>query len=530
MKRVIIYLVFAIIPLFATAFTGEVDIDGVKYNLSTKMETAEAVGLSNPDYAGELVIPGTVVYEGRACRVNIVRGFAACKNITSVKLGEGISTIRKDAFKNCSNLAVITLPSTITSVGAAAFDGTAWLEAQPDGVVYLESIAYTYKGEMSEGAAVELREGTTLVADRCFYDQLKLKKVVFPSTLKRISHEAFFNCSSLESLSLHNVELGKLVFAYCSSLKDLSLINVVTNVKEEDTQGDRISGCFYGCLNIEHVFIDEKVVGTWMEGCPSLRSVELGPQVEEIGWLAFAYCNGLTDFVVPPHVKVIGSHAFQGCDNLASLTISEGVERLDDGAFNSCVSLTKVTIPSSVVSIGSNTFYRCESLASVILPEGLSSIGENAFSEIRALKSFVLPEGLETISPNMFSGCLNLQTVTIPSSVVSIGEYAFNNCPELLDVYCHAAVPPAVDAAKTFKNAGIEYVTLHVPQASLESYRTAPTWQDFKNIVAIEGTGTNPTTINQTETFPERPVVIQRLGNRVAIVRIGNRIIKMMMK
>jgi len=70
--------------------------------------------------------------------------------------------------------------------------------------------------------------------------------------------------------------------------------------------------------------------------------------------------------------------------------------------------------------------------------------------------------------------------------VTSIGRLAFEGCKDLTDVYCYAekVLPTHSDA---FEGAYIEYATLHVPAASVNAYRTADPWKNFKSIVAIEG-------------------------------------------
>jgi hypothetical protein len=62
---------------------------------------------------------------------------------------------------------------------------------------------------------------------------------------------------------------------------------------------------------------------------------------------------------------------------------------------------------------------------------------------------------------------------------------AFSDYAELADVYCYAEQVPTV-SRNTFKDSYINYVTLHVPAASIDTYEAAETWKDFGNIVALE--------------------------------------------
>ena len=84
--------------------------------------------------------------------------------------------------------------------------------------------------------------------------------------------------------------------------------------------------------------------------------------------------------------------------------------------------------------------------------------------------------------------CSGLTSVTIGNSVKSIGEEAFSNCSKLRDVYCYAEkVPSAYDYyyGSAFNNSSIANATLHVPAASIDSYKATKPWSSFGKIVAL---------------------------------------------
>jgi hypothetical protein len=77
-----------------------------------------------------------------------------------------------------------------------------------------------------------------------------------------------------------------------------------------------------------------------------------------------------------------------------------------------------------------------------------------------------------------------LTSVTIGNSVTSIGAGAFAYCPELLDVYCYAERVPST-YSKAFDGSYPEYITLHVPDASIDSYKATAPWSSFGKIVGL---------------------------------------------
>ena len=134
-----------------------------------------------------------------------------------------------------------------------------------------------------------------------------------------------------------------------------------------------------------------------------------------------------------------------------------------------------LVIPNSVTSIGYRTFYGCSGLTSVTIPNSVTSIENVAFSS-----------------------CSGLTSVTIGNSVTSIGGWAFSDCTELLDVYCYAENVPSTES-EAFEGSYPEYVTLHVPDASINSYRTTEPWSAFGTITSISGTVTPLPNITLTD-------------------------------
>ena len=115
----------------------------------------------------------------------------------------------------------------------------------------------------------------------------------------------------------------------------------------------------------------------------------------------------------------------------------------------------------SVTSIGHSAFYMCSGLTSVIVPKSVTSIGDYAFYFCSALTS-----------------------VTIGNSVESIGERAFGFWSKVEDVYCYAENVPTTKNS-VFYGSSPENATLHVPNASIDSYKVTAPWSGFGNIVGL---------------------------------------------
>lgn len=88
--------------------------------------------------------------------------------MTSVTIGNGVTSISSYAFSGCEGLTNITIPDSVTSIGSGALYNTAWYNKQPDGLVYAGKVAYTYKGEMPENTEIVLKDGTLSIAEIVF--------------------------------------------------------------------------------------------------------------------------------------------------------------------------------------------------------------------------------------------------------------------------------------------------------------------------------------------------------------------------
>ena len=170
---------------------------------------------------------------------------------------------------------------------------------------------------------------------------------------------------------------------------------------------------------------------------------------------------------------------------MKSVTIPDNVINIGRESFFYCSGLTDITIPNGITKIESGVFQGCSGLTSVGIPDNLTEIGEVAFEMCTNLTSVIIPNSTTKLGNGAFANCSSLTTISIGSGIKEIWNQTFENCKELIDVYCLATnVPYTVPNA--FDGSYIEYVTLHVPEASISSYGAVGPWKNFKSIVKID--------------------------------------------
>ena len=273
-------------------------------------------------------------------------------------------------------------------------------------------------------------------------------------SVTRIAEGAFCDCWELTSITIPNsvTSIGNSAFSWCSSLQKVIVKDIAAwcGISFSDPGSNPL--CY-----AHHFYSDENT---------EITELIIPNSVTSIGNMAFSGCSALTSITIPNSVTSIGNYAFDNCSGLTSITIPNSVTSIGGGAFRSCSGLTSITIPNSVTSIGESAFYGCSGLTSITIPNSVTSIGYQAFYQ-----------------------CSDLTSITIGGGVKTISSRAFANCPELTDVTCYAENEPTTQS-DAFANSYIEYATLHVPNSSIELYKAAEPWKNFKAIVGIKGDGT----------------------------------------
>ncbi len=307
----IYYSAFTKCPTLQAIYVDEenpnyTSVDGVLY--SKDMTTL----LACPDAReGVFVIPDSVTTLNQDCFQDCLNltgvtfnpqitaipdfAFSGCKSLNGVVIPEKVATIGRNAFYGCSSLTEIHFHPNIKSFGDNCFLNSALYNDKSNwenGILYADSYLLTCKTQgLPEN--VVIKEGTTVVAYRAFYNNNVIKTVTLPESCIRLGEYAFFNCSTLEQIVLND-----------------------------------------GLQRIESYALSK---------CPNLSSVEIPDSVGFIGNIGtFADDTSLETVVLGSGVTDIPANCFKNCTSLRSITLTASVKKISRNAFAGCGSLSEV--------------------------------------------------------------------------------------------------------------------------------------------------------------------------------------------
>lgn len=285
--------------------------------------------------AGEPVtvtITDTATNETATCTINVVDCVGdttgielnpALSSVTGLTLdlpsdgkinGSVASTsIRANAFTNCTSITSLTLPSTVNTIST------------PSGVGGVPgSGTVTTPGAFGNSSITTFTAPGLRTIGQGAFGQSQISSIDL-SQVTSVGNYAFYGCPNLASIDLSGLttSLGQCAFADCTSLSSV----------------------------------------TWWTS----------NAVTSIPRYAFYNNTGLTSLNVPSSVQTIGDYAFENCTNLTDIDVSSATS-VGAYVFNGCSALDSITVKGDA-SIGRDAFNRCADGLTLVLTGPEAKIG-----------------------------------------------------------------------------------------------------------------------------------------------------------
>ena len=131
MKRTVFFFLLIAIN-FASVYGHDITVvssngKAIYYNkLTNEVEVTyrgSSWGEYTNEYTGVIVIPASVTYMNKAYTVVRIyyAAFCACSNLNAVTIPQSVTTIGADAFKSCTSLGVVNLTKGLKKIESGAF-------------------------------------------------------------------------------------------------------------------------------------------------------------------------------------------------------------------------------------------------------------------------------------------------------------------------------------------------------------------------------------------------------------------------
>lgn len=444
------------------------------------------------------------------------KAFAECCNLTTIDFGNGLKTIRDEAFWDCP-LEAIALPASIKEITTAfnevqgvqsytVEEGSSRFFSQ-DGVLFEngqgEDIILRHYPNGRNTEQYSVPENVSVIGEFAFSECWELHEINLPETLTEIQFGAFTCCGITRMIIPDGVtELTACTFQSCTELQYIELGNGVTCLEWD---------AFYNCARLEKIMIPEQVTEIQdgaFEDCTSLRAITVSENNEMFSSVdgilydkdqtaLLAYPGGKTDTTVTLSAEVtsVTYGALSDCEYLMEVIVEEGnptfytedgvlFEKGTGGTVLHTFLLTKEAeayrVPDGVTEIAPYAFDLNGNIRTVDT-NGVKVIGVDAFAD-SSLYEIILPS-VTTVEGWAFMGT-RLTTIAFPAAVTTLGIQVIDYCDDLEYVVFRGNTPPAIESLSIYGN-DVRYI--YVPEGTQVAYKDALADKCNAGAMIVEG-------------------------------------------
>ncbi|MDB4503920.1 leucine-rich repeat protein, partial [Akkermansiaceae bacterium] len=181
------------------------------------MSPASGIMSSGCTSLTSITIPDSVTSIGASA-------FAACTGLTSITIGNSVTSIGDYAFNGCTSLTSITIPDSVTSIGTAAFGGCTGL------------------------TSITIGNSVTSIGAGAFNGCTSLTSITIPDSVTSIGASAFAACTSLTEIIFQGAAptVGSGVFTGVAAGANALVVN--ESLSSFGENGDNWNGLALGTI------------------------------------------------------------------------------------------------------------------------------------------------------------------------------------------------------------------------------------------------------------------------------------------
>ena len=447
--------------------------------------------------------------ESAACDSSsaITRGQITLADLTSVDIGDCVSSIGEGVFSGCTTLTSVTIPDSVTSIPIKAFYQCSSLISVniPDTVT---SIGYSAFTSCSALTSINIPDGVTIIDTNTFAGCYSLSSITIPDSVTSIGGSAFSNCSGMTSVTIGSgvTSISDYAFYNCNSLTGITIEAVVpptipylsstfaastcpiyvpaTSVEWYKTGNWSIYANRIQCIEPCEIYYRWVESGTTCVGFDKYQNNIKQCSNNNINWYNVVPEEYSASTLIEADSEECGFPESYKYVVLSDSTIVSTADCDSSSAITqyeiTMSGLSEVVIGDCVSAINSKAFNeqnKSHYLTSITLSDSVRTIGSSAFTHCFALTSITIPDSVTSIGQYALQNCSGLTDVTIGSGVTSIGTYALYNCSGLTSFTSLATTPPTMEYG-VFSGCGSGFI-IYVPAESINAYKSANRWSTY---------------------------------------------------
>ena len=329
--------------------------------------------------------------------------FYGCTSLATVSIPASVTSIGESAFDGCTRLATVSIPASVTSVGSYAFENTPWLGDQPDGVVYVGKVAYKWKGDAT---IATIADGTISISPRAF-SSAQITSVSIPASVTSIGVGAFQSCQDLTSVIIPAsvTSIGNFAFQSCTNLESVYVLPTTPPTIGSDP--------FNACNALTAIVVPAAAYEDYVTGWSSYQSKlkknsgNCGTTGSESS-VTWSYNLTTKTLTISGTGQMMYYGSEEGSDNkyhstapwsyldseIQKVIVEDGVTYIGSYAFAYCTALTSVSLPASVIALGDYVCYSSNVTRIDIPATTAATIGTGGFNACPADLQIAVPSTL----------------------------------------------------------------------------------------------------------------------------------------
>ena len=283
----------------------------------------------------------------------------------------------------------------------------------------------------------------------------------------------------------------------------LSLPSTLKRIGASAFAFNRFSGELHLPDGIE--FIEEGDYGTF-QGCQFEGNLYLPQSLKCIPGMHFPKVTGT--LVIPPAITEVEGFYDIGC---SQVEFHDGVKEIKGIAFRSVPLSGELVLPPNLTKLGVCSFQNTK-ISHIVFNDRLRIVDNGAFQSCKYLTGTQrFAENVPRVSAECFRDCSALTGIVLPKNVELIEDMAFYGCYSLNSIVCENPEPPVV-RGNAFFGVPKDNFTVEVPKGSVEKYREAPGWKEFKRIAEYSNFVCRPMQANALNTVHNETLVLNADG------------------